>query len=164
MTRKIKKFDICNKIATLTLLFFLVAIPCYAVTEKEEFAAAGYKLSESFAKCAALYDAVRDLTLSLGEPDMAQIFNDTSNGAQLVAEWIARDYAAIKNYVGFVESIYDRQLILFKVHLKQEGMKSETIQMEITMCTDLSPLQSAMVEDIRRIIYGADTSNNKYFK
>lgn len=57
MTRKIKKFAICNKISALTLLFFLGAMPCYAVAEKEELAAAGYELSKSFAKCAALYDA-----------------------------------------------------------------------------------------------------------
>lgn len=122
-----------------------------------------YEMVKSFAKCAAFFDAFSDVSKAGGDKDTAQVLSDISNGAELVAEALAR-YGEIKDEKNFIAGIYGTELPFFKSIINNSGANDPAIVAETAICKELSPLQGQLVEEIRKKAYGVDTSNNKIFK
>ena len=125
---------------------------------------AGYQMAQQFSWCAALWDAMRDFSQALGQPDMAQVFNDQSNGAELTAEVFAKAYAKIEKYEMFVKGQYDTSYPRYRSLLKHGGAEDSEVQAAVFQCNMWQHIQNQVVDEVRKKAYGADTSTNQWVK
>ena len=123
-----------------------------------------YDIAKDFAMCSALYDALKDVAKREGDPDTAEVFNGLSNGAEFVAGAIAKTYGGVSNEKTFVAGIYDTELPFIRTIIKHQGVKDKDIAIRLNTCKALNPLQTQMVDELRKKAYGTDTTQNQFFK
>ncbi len=146
------------RILSMYVLMVMVGPPSFA--EIDQFA-----VMQDFSRCAALYDHAADLGEKAGKPASAEGFRGAARGARLAAEVSAmmidmpEDGASDADWKAYsansamrseqVASLYSLELNRQRALYESGEVDSDGMQ----RCIDLNPLQTTIVEQVRRSGY-----------
>ncbi len=126
---------------------------------KEELTTTG----PAFARCAALYDVLKNYSAGRNDAQAVEIFQGIANGARISAEAITRLYGADANYQATVQAVYQESLPPLQAAIANGGPEDSGLEMPIKVCTGLNSLQGQLITEIQEVNANGDTSDNWYF-
>ncbi|NQV80920.1 MAG: hypothetical protein HQ495_10230 [Alphaproteobacteria bacterium] len=113
-----------------------------------------FEVASEFAQCAALFDALSEFMKRAGQPDAAQTFGDTGNGAQIASIMVASNITSWDQATQMAENIRASTGPYWKTLVINEGVQGDEVQQRMAVCAALNPLQVELVQEARKRAYG----------